>query len=81
MDAHWDRQGSSAPPANRLWTPNEGIGSREIRCPAGAKVCDFHPMVPWHRGRYQILERRESYDPVRFRNEVLGLPTTLGEQV
>ncbi|MCP6756807.1 hypothetical protein NL533_34795, partial [Klebsiella pneumoniae] len=39
-------------------------------------------MVPWHRGRYdQILERQQTYDPVRVRNEVLGLPTTLGDHV
>jgi hypothetical protein len=41
-----------------------------------------HCMVPWHRGRYhQILERRQSYDPIRFRNEVLGLPASLGDHL
>jgi hypothetical protein len=41
-----------------------------------------HCMVPWHRGRYdQILERQQTYDPVRFRNEVLGLPASLGDHV
>jgi hypothetical protein len=39
-----------------------------------------HPMVPWLR--YEgILERQRSYGPVRFRNEALGLPTTLGDHV
>jgi hypothetical protein len=39
-----------------------------------------HPMVPWLRFD-GILERQQTYDPIRFRNEVLGLPTTLGEHV
>ncbi len=41
-----------------------------------------HPMVPWLRFKFEeILERQRSYDPVRFRNEVLGLSTTLGDHV
>jgi hypothetical protein len=41
-----------------------------------------HPMVPWFQSKYQeILERQRSYDPVRFRNEVLGLPSALGDHV
>jgi hypothetical protein len=37
-------------------------------------------MVPWINYD-DILERQRSYDPVRFRNEVLGLPTSLGDHV
>jgi Phage terminase large subunit (GpA) len=41
-----------------------------------------HPMVPWLAGRYdEILEKQRSYDPVKFRNEVLGLPTALGDHI
>lgn len=39
-----------------------------------------HPMVPW-LDFDDICERRSSYDPVRFLNEVLGLPTTLGDHI
>jgi len=39
-----------------------------------------HPMVPW-LGYEGILERQRSYGPVRFHNEALGLPTTLGDHV
>ena len=37
-------------------------------------------MVPWLNFD-DILERRRSYDPVRFRNEAMGLPTVLGDHV
>jgi hypothetical protein len=41
-----------------------------------------HPMVPWMTDRYEeILEKQRTYDPIRFRNEVLGLPTSLGDHV
>ena len=39
-----------------------------------------HLMVPWLK--YDgILERQRTYDPVRFRNEALGMPTALGDHV
>ncbi len=44
----------------------------------GFRIC--HPMVPWLNFD-EILERRRSYDPVRFLNEVMGLPTVLGDHV
>jgi hypothetical protein len=44
----------------------------------GFRIC--HPMVPWLNFD-GILERQRSYDPVRFRNEVMGLPTVLGDHV
>lgn len=44
----------------------------------GFWIC--HPMVPW-LNYDDILERRRSYDIARFKNEVLGLPTVLGEHV
>jgi hypothetical protein len=37
-------------------------------------------MVPW-LDISEILDRQRDYDPVRFRNEALGLPTTLGDHV
>jgi hypothetical protein len=37
-------------------------------------------MCPWINVP-EIITRQESYDPVRFRNEVLGLPTDLGEHL
>ena len=39
-----------------------------------------HLMVPW-LNYDDILERQRSYDLVRFKNEVLGLPSTTGDQV
>lgn len=44
----------------------------------GFWVC--HPMVPWMTYD-DILERRQTYDLAKFKNEVLGLPTTAGEHV
>jgi len=39
-----------------------------------------HPMVPWLEYD-KILERQRSYDIMKFKNEVLGLSTTLGDHV
>lgn len=39
-----------------------------------------HLMGPWVNYD-EVLERQRTYDPVRFRNEVMGLPTTLGEHI
>ena len=39
-----------------------------------------HLMVPWVTHN-DILSRMVSYDPTRFKNECLGLPTSLGEHV
>jgi hypothetical protein len=39
-----------------------------------------HLMVPW--GNYdELLERQRTYDPALFKNECLGLPTTLGDHI
>jgi hypothetical protein len=46
----------------------------------GFSIC--HPMTPWLIDRYEETLRRQSeYGPVRFRNEVLGLPVELGDHV
>lgn len=37
-------------------------------------------MVPW-LNYDEILDRQRVYDPARFKNEVLGLPTALGDHV
>lgn len=39
-----------------------------------------HLMVPWINYQ-ELLERQRSYDPARFKNECLGLPTILGEHI
>jgi hypothetical protein len=39
-----------------------------------------HLMAPW-LNYHEILDRRRTYDLAQFKNEVLGLPTTLGEHV
>ncbi len=39
-----------------------------------------HLMVPWINYE-EVLGRRSTYDLARFKNEVLGLPTTIGEHV
>ncbi len=39
-----------------------------------------HLMVPW-LNFHEILDRRRTYDLAQFKNEALGLPTTLGEHV
>lgn len=44
----------------------------------GYWIC--HPMVPWLHYD-EILLRQIEYDPARFKNEVLGLPSSLGEHV
>ena len=44
----------------------------------GFWIC--HPMVPW-LGYADILERQRAYGLTKFKNEVLGLPTTVGENV
>ena len=44
----------------------------------GFWIC--HPMVPW-LNYDKILERQQTYDLMRFKNEVLGLSTTAGDAV
>jgi hypothetical protein len=39
-----------------------------------------HLMVPWV-SHEQLLARQQTYDPALFRNECLGLPTTLGDHI
>jgi hypothetical protein len=38
-------------------------------------------MVPWKNNHDEILECQRTYDVARFRNEVLGLPVSLGEHI
>lgn len=44
----------------------------------GFWIC--HPMVPW-LNYAEILERQRLYDMTRFKNECLGLPSTLGDHI
>lgn len=46
----------------------------------GAGFCISHPMVSWLRYR-EILHKQQAYDPIKFKNECLGQPTTLGEHI
>ncbi len=46
----------------------------------GEGFCVNHLMVSWLKYD-DILERQRSYDLIRFKNEVLGLPSTTGDQV
>ena len=46
----------------------------------GAGFCVNHLMVPW-LNYDDILVRQRNYDLIRFKNEVLGLPSTTGDQV
>jgi len=39
-----------------------------------------HLMVPWVNYA-ELLERQRNYDPARFRNECLGLPSVLGDHI
>jgi hypothetical protein len=39
-----------------------------------------HLMVPWINYA-ELLERQRTYDPARFRNECLGLPSALGDHL
>src|SRR4051794_26013073 len=38
-------------------------------------------MVPWRKNHDEILESQRTYDFARFRNEVLGLPVSLGAHI
>ena len=44
----------------------------------GFWIC--HPMVPWINYD-EILDRHRVYDLVRFNNEVMGIPSTLGDHI
>jgi hypothetical protein len=46
----------------------------------GDGFCVSHPMVPWLEYR-EILDRQSTYDLVKFKNEVLGLSTTIGDSL
>lgn len=66
-------QGALDPRQGR-WVPkNPGAAWGE-----GFWIC--HPMVPW-LNYDEILDRQRVYDLAKFKNEVLGLPTTVGENV
>ena len=68
-----DCQGSLDPLQGR-WVPR----NPHTTWGQGFWIC--HPMVPW-LNHAEILERQRVYDLAKFRNEVIGLPTTVGENV
>ncbi len=57
-----------------LWVP------RNPHATWGAGYWINHLMVPW-QNYDEILDRRRTYDAVRFKNEVLGLPASLGDHI
>jgi Phage terminase large subunit gpA, ATPase domain len=62
---------------------NPGTGMWVPRNPASSWGDGFwinHLMVPWVN-HDEILERQQTYDPAKFKNEVLGLPTTEGDHI
>lgn len=65
-------------------TPNDPRRGRWVARNQGATWGDGfwinHLMVPWLNFD-EILERQRAYDFARFKNEVLGLPVTLGDHV
>ena len=54
--------------------------SRNPHATWGAGYWVNHPMVPWV-DHDEILERQRTYNVVMFKNEVLGLPASLGDHV
>ena len=68
-------------PAKRNWIPVAVHGfPRNPAAHWGEGYCVNHLMVPW-LNYDDILDRQRSYDLVRFKNEVLGLSSTTGDQV
>jgi hypothetical protein len=66
--------GGDVDPRRGRWIP------RNMQSTWGDGFWICHPMVPW-LNYDDILESRHSYDLAKFKNEVLGLPTTAGEHV
>jgi hypothetical protein len=61
-------------PRQGLWVP------RNPHSEWGDGFWINHLMVPWV-SHEQLLVRQRTYDPAAFRNECLGLPTTLGDHI
>ena len=61
-------------PRHGLWLP------RNPQSQWGDGYWINHLMVPWLTHE-DLLARQKTYDPAAFRNECLGLPTTLGDHI
>ena len=61
-------------PRNGSWVPRNPTATWG----KGYWIC--HAMVPWINFD-ELLDRQRVYDIARFKNEVLGLPTALGDHV
>jgi hypothetical protein len=61
-------------PRNGAWIPR----NPQSAWGDGFWIC--HPMVPW-LNYDEILERQRVYELARFKNECLGLPSSLGDHV
>jgi Terminase RNaseH-like domain len=61
-------------PRTGAWVPRNPVSSW------GDGFWINHLMVPWVN-HDEILERQQTYDAAKFKNEVLGLPTTEGDHI
>ena len=74
-------RGIACPDCQTLLDPQQGRWvARHPQATWGDGFWINHAMVPW-LNYDEILERQRTYDPVLFKNEVIGLPTALGEHV
>ncbi len=80
MNAASAESRSFVPTARGHWIRPAGNGFPVTLPRWGEGFCVNHLMVPW-LNYDDILERQRSYDLIRFKNEVLGLPSTTGDQV
>jgi hypothetical protein len=73
--------GVSCPDCGALVDPRRGRWiARNPQATWGDGYWVCHPMVPW-LNYDKILERQQTYDLAKFKNEVLGLPTTAGDHM
>lgn len=73
--------GLACPSCKSLLDPKQGSWiARNPQASWGDGFWIGHPMVPW-LNYDKILERQCSYDIANLKNEVLGLPTALGDHV
>ena len=74
-------QGIACPDCHRPLDPRRGAWvARNPQATWGDGFWIGHPMVPW-LNYDEILQRQRIYGLAQFKNEVLGLPTSLGEHV
>ena len=81
MSDAWGHTESFVPIAKCQSILGSGSGFPATRIPRGVMAFAMcHPMVPW-LNYDEILDRQRLYDLPRFKNEVLGIPSTLGDHI